>query len=183
MTEGCKNNSFVCSFMYLQHGRLRKVWITSPYYSSFDVVIKKQVWMWTGKREAVPSQQREGKQEDNHCASLLFPPTLQATMQSLQVQECCFHSWSHVRRVRLEEINSSTGKSKPCPKVPHVLHMFETSRGGDFTTSLGSLFQYLITFLVRKSFVISILNLLQHTMRPFPLGLLLGNKTPYCQCL
>lgn len=104
MTEGCKNNSFVCSFMYLQHGRLRKVWITSPYYSSFDVVIKKQVWMWTGKREAVPSQQREGKQEDNHCASLLFPPTLQATMQSLQVQECCFHSWSHVRRVRLEEL-------------------------------------------------------------------------------
>ncbi|XP_027561076.1 glutamine and serine-rich protein 1 isoform X3 [Neopelma chrysocephalum] len=39
-----------------KHGRLRKVWITSPYYSNFAAVIKKQVWMWTGKREAVTPQ-------------------------------------------------------------------------------------------------------------------------------
>ena len=44
-----------------------------------------------------------------------------------------------------------------------------TSRDGDSTTSLGSLFQCLTTFCVKKFFLISNLNLPWLNLRPFPL--------------
>ncbi|KAK4820179.1 hypothetical protein QYF61_021451, partial [Mycteria americana] len=44
-----------------------------------------------------------------------------------------------------------------------------TSRDGDSTTSLGSLFQCLITLSVKKNFLISSLNLPWRNLRPFPL--------------
>ncbi|KAK4823949.1 hypothetical protein QYF61_008335 [Mycteria americana] len=46
-----------------------------------------------------------------------------------------------------------------------------TSRDGDSTTSLGSLFQCLITLSVKKNFLISSLNLPWRNLRPFPLVL------------
>jgi len=46
-----------------------------------------------------------------------------------------------------------------------------TSRDGDSTTSLGSLFQCLTTLSVKKCFLISRLNLPCHNLRPFPLVL------------
>jgi len=48
-----------------------------------------------------------------------------------------------------------------------------TSRDGDSTISLGSLFQCFITLSVKKFFLISSLNLLWCNLRPFPLVLLL----------
>ncbi|KAK4820559.1 LOW QUALITY PROTEIN: hypothetical protein QYF61_000709 [Mycteria americana] len=45
------------------------------------------------------------------------------------------------------------------------------SRDGDSTTSLGSLFQCLITLSVKKNFLISSLNLPWRNLRPFPLVL------------
>ena len=44
-----------------------------------------------------------------------------------------------------------------------------TSKDGDSTTSLGSLFQCLTTLSVKKCFLISNLNLPWHNLRPFPL--------------
>jgi len=44
-----------------------------------------------------------------------------------------------------------------------------TSRDGDSTTSLGSLFQCLTTLYVKKCFLISNLNLHWCNLRPFPL--------------
>jgi len=46
-----------------------------------------------------------------------------------------------------------------------------TSRDGDSTTPLGSLFQCLTTLSVRKCFLISNLNSPWHNLRPFPLVL------------
>lgn len=37
--------------MYLQHGRLGKVWITSPYYNSFDTVIKNRSGCGQGREQ------------------------------------------------------------------------------------------------------------------------------------
>jgi len=42
-----------------------------------------------------------------------------------------------------------------------------TSRDGDSTTSLGSLFQCLTTLSVKKFFLISNLNLPWHSLRPY----------------
>ncbi|KAK4825522.1 LOW QUALITY PROTEIN: hypothetical protein QYF61_000035, partial [Mycteria americana] len=55
-----------------------------------------------------------------------------------------------------------------------------TSRDGDSTTSLGSLFQCLITLSVKKNFLISSLNLPWRNLRPFPLvlSLVTWEKTP-----
>ncbi|KAK4823924.1 hypothetical protein QYF61_008310 [Mycteria americana] len=49
--------------------------------------------------------------------------------------------------------------------------LLNTSRDGDSTTSLGSLFQCLITLSVKKNFLISSLNLPWRNLRPFPLVL------------
>ncbi|KAK4819628.1 hypothetical protein QYF61_008848 [Mycteria americana] len=49
--------------------------------------------------------------------------------------------------------------------------LLNTSRDGDSTTSLGSLFQCLITLSVKKNFLISSLNLPWCNLRPFPLVL------------
>ncbi|KAK4828611.1 hypothetical protein QYF61_000063 [Mycteria americana] len=49
--------------------------------------------------------------------------------------------------------------------------LLNTSRDGDSTTSLGSLFQCLITPSVKKNFLISSLNLPWCNLRPFPLVL------------
>ena len=46
---------------------------------------------------------------------------------------------------------------------------FNTSRDGDSTTSLGSLFQCLTTVSVKKFFLISNLNFPWHNLRPLPL--------------
>ena len=46
-----------------------------------------------------------------------------------------------------------------------------TSRDGDSTTSVWSLFQCLTTLFVKKCFLISNLNLSWHNLRPFPLVL------------
>jgi len=46
-----------------------------------------------------------------------------------------------------------------------------TSRDGDSTTSLGSLFQCLTTLSVKKCFLMSNLNLPWCNLRPFPLVL------------
>ncbi|KAK4833022.1 LOW QUALITY PROTEIN: hypothetical protein QYF61_027404 [Mycteria americana] len=51
--------------------------------------------------------------------------------------------------------------------------LLNTSRDGDSTTSLGSLFQCLITLSVNKFFPVSNLNLPWHNLRPFSLVLLL----------
>ncbi|KAK4828356.1 hypothetical protein QYF61_026017 [Mycteria americana] len=50
-------------------------------------------------------------------------------------------------------------------------HPWKCSRDGDSTTSLGSLFQCLITLSVKKNFLISSLNLPWRNLRPFPLVL------------
>ena len=57
--------------------------------------------------------------------------------------------------------------TKSCPRARH-LHIFEkTSRDGDSTTFLGSLFRCSTTLLVKKFFLISDLNLPWHNLRPF----------------
>lgn len=48
------------------------------------------------------------------------------------------------------------------------IHLLNTFRGGDSTTSLGSLFQCLATSSVKKFFLIPSLNLPWHNLRPFP---------------
>ena len=50
-------------------------------------------------------------------------------------------------------------------------HLLNTSRDGDSTTSLGSLFQCLTTLSVKKCFLTSNLNLPWRNLRPFPLVL------------
>ena len=50
---------------------------------------------------------------------------------------------------------------------------FNSSRDGDFTTSLGCLLQCLATLSEKKLFLISNLNLFWHNLRPFPLILML----------
>jgi len=52
-------------------------------------------------------------------------------------------------------------------------HFLDISRDSVSTTSLGSLFQYLITLSEKKFFLISNLNLSWHNLSPFPLVLLL----------
>ncbi|KAK4816194.1 LOW QUALITY PROTEIN: hypothetical protein QYF61_012659 [Mycteria americana] len=52
-----------------------------------------------------------------------------------------------------------------------VLKVLQKSRDGNSTTSLGSLFQCLITLSVKYNFLISSLNLPWHNLRPFPLVL------------
>ena len=49
------------------------------------------------------------------------------------------------------------------------MHLLNTSRGCDSTTSLGRLSQQLITLSVKKPFLIFKLNLPWHNLRPFPL--------------
>jgi len=51
----------------------------------------------------------------------------------------------------------------------HIKWFLITSRDGDSTTSLGSLFQCFTTLSVKKFFLISNLNLPWHNLRPFPL--------------
>lgn len=48
--------------------------------------------------------------------------------------------------------------SPQCPQVSHS-HVWNTSRDGDPTASLGTLFQCLTTFLVKKLFLLSNINL------------------------
>lgn len=57
--------------------------------------------------------------------------------------------------------------SKPPPLVPR-LHVTNTSRDGDSTNSLNSLFQCLTTLFMKKFFLTSNLNLPWHNLRPFP---------------
>jgi len=54
---------------------------------------------------------------------------------------------------------NTTMTAKPCPEVPHLHVFLNTSRDGDSTTSLGSLFECLTTLSVKKVFLISNLNL------------------------
>jgi len=49
--------------------------------------------------------------------------------------------------------------------------LVNTSKDGDATTSLGSLFQCMINLLMKTFFIISSLNLPWHNLRPFPLVL------------
>ena len=51
-------------------------------------------------------------------------------------------------------------------KHPHP-HVWNASRDGDSTTSLGSLFRCLTTVLIKKFFLIPSLNLCLHNLRPF----------------
>lgn len=55
------------------------------------------------------------------------------------------------------------------------IHLLNTSREGDSTTSLNSLFQSLTTLLVKFFFVISSLNLTWHNLRSFPFAILLAS--------
>jgi len=48
-------------------------------------------------------------------------------------------------------------------------HLLNTARNGDSTVSLGSLFQCLTTFLLKKVFLISNLKLPCCNLKPFPL--------------
>jgi len=73
-----------------------------------------------------------------------------------------------IESLRLEETSkimksnhqpNTTMTTKPCPKVPRLHVFLKTSGDGDFTTSLGSLFQCLTTLSVKKFFLISNLNL------------------------
>jgi len=75
-----------------------------------------------------------------------------------------FESWNH----RLEKTSkiiksnyppTNTMPAKPYPEAPHLHVFLNTSRDGDSTTSLGSLFQCLTTLSVKKFFLISNLNL------------------------
>ena len=88
--------------------------------------------------------------------------------------------WSIIESFRLKKtfdimhptINL-TLPSPPLSHVPkcHIYSLLNTSRDGDSTTSLGSLFQGLITLSVKNFFLISNLNLLWCNFRPFPLVL------------
>jgi len=59
-------------------------------------------------------------------------------------------------------------------------HALNTSRDGDSTTSLGSLFQYLTAISEKKCFQISKLNLPWHILKPFLLflSLIIWEKRP-----
>jgi len=58
------------------------------------------------------------------------------------------------------------------------MHLLNTSRDGDSTTYLGSLFQFLTALSVNKFFLISNLNLPWCNLRLFPLSyhLLIGRR-------
>ena len=60
----------------------------------------------------------------------------------------------------------------PRPSVPHR-HSFQHPQDGDSTTSLGSLCQCFTTLSEKKCFLIPDLNFPRHSLRPFPLILLL----------
>jgi len=66
---------------------------------------------------------------------------------------------------------NTTLPAKPRPEVPYSTGFLNTSRDGDSTTSLGSLFQCLTTLWTKILFLISSLNLPWHNLRPFPLVL------------
>ncbi|KAK4813638.1 hypothetical protein QYF61_014398 [Mycteria americana] len=68
-------------------------------------------------------------------------------------------------------------------KVPHLHTFLNSSRDGDSTTSLGSLFQCLITLSVKKFFQIANLNLPWCNLRPFPLVLSLAKQPQVPQLL
>ena len=61
---------------------------------------------------------------------------------------------------------NTTMPTKPCPEVPYLNVFFNTSRDGDATTSLGSLFQCFTSLSVKKFFLISNLNLLDADWGP-----------------
>ena len=61
-------------------------------------------------------------------------------------------------------------------------HLLNTSRGGDSTTTLGSLFQWSTTLRVKEFFLIPNLNLPWCNLRPFPLMLSQGALlSSFCQ--
>ena len=61
--------------------------------------------------------------------------------------------------IKFKRQPSTTMSAKPYPRVPYLHFFFNTSRDGDSTTSLGSLFQCFTTLSVKKFFLISNLNL------------------------
>ena len=88
-------------------------------------------------------------------------------------------SWNHriIGWIRpLRSLSPTMCPTPPCllnhiPKC-HIYKFFlKTSRDGDSTTSLGSLFQCLATLSVNKFLLISYLNLPWRNLRPLPLVL------------
>ena len=84
------------------------------------------------------------------------------------------HSWVRsvdrriIESLRLEKASkimksnhqpNTTMPTKPCPKVSRLTWFSNTSRDGDSTPALSSLFQCLTTLSVKKFFLISNLNL------------------------
>lgn len=63
-----------------------------------------------------------------------------------------------------------------CTVTCHITHLLSSCRDGDSTTPLGSLFQSLTTLSVKKFFLTSNLNLPWHSLKPFPLTLLLFKR-------
>jgi len=80
-------------------------------------------------------------------------------MESLRLEKT-----SEIIRCNRQPI--TTMPTKPCPKVQYLHIVFYTSRNGDSTTSLGSLFQCLTTLSVKKFSLISNLTLPWCNFRP-----------------
>lgn len=66
------------------------------------------------------------------------------------------------------------------PKLYIYMFFLKTTRGGDSTTSLGSLFQCCMSLSVSKFLIISNLDLSWCNLKPFPIVLLLGT---WIKCL
>ena len=92
----------------------------------------------------------------------LFEGGMYRIIESLRLEE--------TSKIKSNHQPSATVPAKPCPEVQYLRVFWTTD--GDFTTSLGSLFQCLTTLSVEKFFLISNLNLPWHNLRPLPLVLL-----------
>ena len=111
-----------------------------------------------------PAEHRELASPVQHPVTLL---AAQAPSQGRRIIESSMlEDTSKIKSNRHPIITMPT---KPCSEVPYLHIFLNTSRHGDSTTSLGSLFQYFTTRSVKEFFLTSNLNLPWHNLRPFPL--------------
>ncbi|KAK4828191.1 hypothetical protein QYF61_024625 [Mycteria americana] len=88
-------------------------------------------------------------------------------LQGLELQEGNWKPELKKEAFKSSETHYREGEKHrlPCNSFPVLAF-----RDGDFTTSLGSRFQFLTTLSVKTFFLISHLNLPWHNLRPFPLA-------------
>lgn len=101
------------------------------------------------------------------CQRLLPAPPVKQQNHTI-TDSLSLEKTSKIRKFNHQSSTTSMFTTKPCPQCHIHRFFFNTSRDGDSTTALGSLFQCLTTLSKKKFFLIANLNIHCLNLTLFP---------------